>query len=211
MRKRPIKGKVFCIGLNKTGTTSWTQAMSDMGYMLGNERAAEVFFDDWVRNDYSRILHFCSSGEAFQDIPFSLSGIYRELYKAFPDGKFILTVRDSAEQWYRSVTRFHAKAWSPGGNCPPTPMDLKRTVYIYRGWPARFCRKVFKTSAEDPYNYESLLKFYERHLEDVTDYFSNKPGSFLMINVAEAGALKKMCGFIGVSYSGGEFPWRNRT
>ena len=54
MRGRIQREKIFCIGLNKTGTTSWTQAMKNLGYLVGNERAGEVLFDDWVKKNYNR-------------------------------------------------------------------------------------------------------------------------------------------------------------
>lgn len=210
MLARNSKKKVFCIGLNKTGTTSWAQAMNDLGYRVGNERAAEIFFDDWAQKKYSRILRFCNSAQAFQDVPVSLPGLYVKLHQRFPESRFVLTIRDSAQQWYRSVTRFHAKIWSEEGHCPPTRRDLENAVYIYKGWPAAFCRQVFQTPPEDPYNRDILLKFYRDHAECAGEYFSKYPESFLQINVAAPGALKKMCTFLGRPYAGGEFPWKNR-
>ena len=202
--------KVFCIGLNKTGTTSWSQAMMDLGYRVGNERAAEIFFDDWTQKTYSRILRFCYSARAFQDVPFSLPGMYVELHQRFPDSKFVLTIRDSAQQWYQSVIRFHAKIWSDDGHCPPTRRNLENADYIYKGWPAAFCREVFQTPPEDPYNRVVLLQFYKNHVASASAYFSTFPDAFLQLNIAQPGALKKMCGFLGRPYPGGEFPWKNR-
>jgi len=211
MRNRKDAGKVFCVGLNKTGTTSWTAAMADLGYVVGNERAAEILFDDWVEGNHSRIIKFCATGEVFQDVPFSLPGSFRVLDQAFPGSKFVLTVRDSAEQWYDSVTSFHAKIWSRTGRCPPSAMDLAEADYIYRGWPARFCREVFKTPTEAPYERSRLLEFYKGYNREVVEYFAERPERFLKVNVAKKGAFKKLCGFLGQPYSGGEFPWKNKT
>lgn len=211
MRRRSQKNKVFCIGLNKTGTTSWTQAMSDLGYLVGNERACEIYFDEWTKGNYAGILRLCSAGEAFQDVPFCLPGFYKLLHQKYPHAKFVLTVRDSAEQWYSSITRFHSKMWASDNHCPPTPDDIRNAFYIYRGWPAEFCRQVFQTPENDPYNRELLMTFYTNYNKDVAEYFFRYANSFLQINVAHPGALKKMCDFLGVEYSEGEFPWRNKT
>jgi hypothetical protein len=202
--------KIFCIGLNKTGTTSWAQAMTDLGYQVGNERAAEIFLDDWAQKKYSRILRFCDSAQAFQDVPFSLPGMYQILHRRFPDSRFVLTIRDSPQQWYRSMTRFHARAWSADGNCPPTRRDLENAQYIYKGWPAAFCLRVFQTPPDDPYNRDMLLTFYKGHAQSVCEYFSKYPGSLLQVNVGAPRALQKMCAFLGTPYAGGEFPWKNR-
>ena len=48
--------KVFCIGRNKTGTTSVERALQDMGYRLGNQRAGELLLEDWARRDFRRIV-----------------------------------------------------------------------------------------------------------------------------------------------------------
>jgi len=210
MLGRNGKTKVFCIGLNKTGTTSWAQAMVDLGYRVGNERAAEIFLDDWAQKKYFRILRFCDSAQAFQDVPFSLPGMYVKLHQRFPDSRFVLTIRESAQQWYQSVTRFHAKTWSDDSHCPPSRRDLENAQYIYKGWPAVFCRQVFQTPLEDPYNRDILLKFYRDHAKQAGAYFSNYPESFLQVNVGAPGALQKMCAFLGRPYAGGEFPWKNR-
>lgn len=211
MKKRPAKQKVFCVGLNKTGTTSWTAAMDDLGYLVCNERACEIYFDAWLAGSFGAITRLCDAGDAFQDIPFCLPNMPAHLHQTFPDAKFILTIRDSPAQWYQSVSRFHGKRWGGSGHCIPTPDDLKRSTYIYAGWPAKFCREVFQTSEDDPYNEERLLNFYVNYNRQVKDYFSAFSDSLLTINISHPGSLKKMCAFLDISYPGGEFPWKNKT
>ena len=48
------KPKIFCIGHNKTGTTSLTKAIKDLGFIVGNQREAELMFDDWLKRDFSK-------------------------------------------------------------------------------------------------------------------------------------------------------------
>ena len=92
------KQKVFCIGLQKTGTTSLQYALSKLGY-----RVAGVFsIDDLNHPDQmlERAISLVPQFDAFADNPW---GIYfKELDRAVPEAKFILTSRDP-ERWYASV------------------------------------------------------------------------------------------------------------
>lgn len=94
LRFRPIaKQKVFCIGRNKTGTTSLKKALSEFGYLIGDQRAAERLIDAYAIRDFGPIMSYCETAEAFQDVPFSWPYTYVVLDQAFPNSKFILTVR----------------------------------------------------------------------------------------------------------------------
>ena len=204
--------KVFCIGLNKTGTTSWAQAISELGYIVGSETEATMLFDHWVRGDFRQIIKYCEiGGQAFQDVPFSLPNTYRALDQAFPGSKFILTVRDSPEQWYDSLTGFHSKCFSKSRNIPPSPKDIEDSIYWRRGFIADFCRLVFRTPENDPYNRDLLLAFYHQYNEEIVRYFSGRPDDFLIINVAKQSCYRDMCEFLGLRGSADNFPWKNKT
>ncbi|MCH2143430.1 MAG: hypothetical protein MK077_10610 [Phycisphaerales bacterium] len=185
--------------------------MADLGYRVGNERAAEVFFDEWTTGDYSKIIRFCSSADAFQDIPFNLPGMFRVLHQRFPDARFVLTIRNSAEQWYQSICRFHTGKWSSAGQDPPTIQDLENANYIYPGWPAQYIQKVFGTPATDPYNKDLMISTYTDHIEEVMNYFAAYPGSLLILDISSLGAMRQLCNFLDQPYKGDEFPWKNKT
>ena len=212
MRRRvKVRNKVFCLGLNKTGTTSWAKAMRELGYVVGSEIKATMCFYDWVSGDYSNIIDYCrTDGEAFQDIPFSLPGTFLELDAAFPESKFILTTRGSAEQWYNSLIRFHGEHWSITGRFPPSPEDLARVIYLKKGFPADYCHNVFKTPISDPYNREILLEFYMNYNDEIEHYFKDRPGDLLVLNVAEPKAFNNLCEFLGLPLATDTFPWENK-
>src|SRR5207249_2275253 len=65
------KQKIFCIGRNKTGTQSLKKAMSDLGYITGNQRKAEKLIDYYKIRDFKPIIDFCKTAQFFQDVPFS--------------------------------------------------------------------------------------------------------------------------------------------
>lgn len=204
------KTKIFGIGANKTGTTSLKAAMKELGFVVGNQRTAELLFDDWAGRDFKRIIKYCHTAQFFQDVPFSLPDTYKVLDKNFPNSKFILTVRDTPEQWYKSLTSFHSKLWGKDGRIP-TKKDLQNATYIYKGRPWHTNRKVFMTPEDDPYNREILIDFYTSYISEVTQYFINRTNDLLILNVSQKKAYKKLADFVGKNTVREEFPWKNKT
>ena len=51
--------KLFCIGFNKTGTTSLAAALFSFGLRVGDQAQAELLLDDWARRDFRRIIAYC--------------------------------------------------------------------------------------------------------------------------------------------------------
>lgn len=86
--------KIFCIGRNKTGTTSLKTALSDLGYRIGNQHRAEQLITHYRDREWKPIVEYCYTADAFQDVPFSLPFTYVVMDRAFPGSKFILSVRD---------------------------------------------------------------------------------------------------------------------
>lgn len=201
--------KVFCIGLNKTGTTSVQAAYRRLGLVCGNQRKAQALLQPWAKRNFSPIIRFCRYAEAFQDSPFSFPFTYQALYQAFPTARFILTVRDSSEQWYESLTRFHSKKWSPGR--VPTKEDLQQAVNGYKGRPWEVNRLLFNTPESDPYNRDMLLQFYDWHFQSVIEFFKTCPDSLLVLNVKERDAFTRFCEFLGYAKTDEPFPWENQT
>lgn len=209
-RRAARAAKVFCIGLNKTGTTSIDSALRILGYRLGRQGKAEVLVQECLQGNYRRLERHCYSADAFQDMPFSLPGIYRFLDKAFPNAKFILTVRDSAAQWYRSLIRFHSKKWADGRRTP-TREDLQNAVYIYKGRPWEINRLLYETPEEEPYHRGTLISHYERHIADVREHFRDSPQKLIEINVSQTEDYFRLCEFLGRAPRASSFPWENAT
>lgn len=204
------KQKVFCIGLNKTGTTSLRAAMADLGYIIGNQYQAELLFKEWVKRDFRKIVKYFRTAQFFQDVPISYPYTFIAADQAFPKSKFILTVRDDPEQWYNSLINYHGKLFG-NGNIPPTAEDLKQANYVYKGFPYETMKKVLNVSDDDIYNKEILIENYLMHNNIVLDYFRYRESDLLVLNVAEKGAYQKLCAFLNKRCTNSEFPWKNKT
>jgi hypothetical protein len=203
-----LEPKVFCIGMNKTGTTSLEGALKQFGYKLGNQIEGELLLHEYGKRNFKTIIDFCHTAEAFQDVPFSLPFLFITLDQIFPNAKFILTIRDSTEQWYNSMVNFHSKIY--GGGKIPTEDDLKNAIYRYKGKPWDSNRILFNTPPGQPYHKPTLFAYYENHCYNVREYFRGK-SNLLVINVSEDESYLKLCSFLGKVPKGKNFPWLNKT
>jgi hypothetical protein len=193
---RTKRKKIFVIGSNKTGTTSLGAALKNLGFRLGNQLEAEMLLDDWARRDFRRLIRYCRSADAFQDIPFSLDYTFQAMDAAFPDSKFILSVRDDADQWYRSLTRFHAKR--RGLDRLPTAEELKADPYVWPGFMWHASQLLYGIDENNVWDEEIYKRFYLQHIETVQTYFKYRRNDLLDINLSEADAMQRLCEFLEV-------------
>ncbi|WP_310993577.1 sulfotransferase family protein [Aequorivita marina] len=201
--------KVFGVGRNKTGTTSLTAAMKELGYTPGIEDDGAKLLEEWAVRDFKKLIKYCHTGNFFQDVPFSLPYTYQAMDKAFPNSKFILTVRDSSDQWYNSVLKHVTRKSGKNGQLP-TKEDLKNSNPP-RGNRWRNNRLVAITPEDKLYDKDLLIKHYENYNKTVKDYFRHRPDDLLILNVAENGAYKKLCDFLGKETDKADFPWKNKN
>lgn len=208
----PPGTKIFIIGRNKTGTTSVAKALADMGFKVARQRPAELLLEDWHNGDFSRIIQFCqdSGAQVFGDIPFSLPGTYEALDRAFPGSKFILTMRDSPEQWYHSLKSFHTKLFGKEGKLGRE--ELMAADYVYKGWLWQVNQWVYRTPEEDPYDMNILTDHYIRYNESVMHYYRHRKKDLLVLNPAGMNANERLARFLGIRHTvKKELPWIHRT
>lgn len=203
------KEKVFCIGANKTGTTSLEKMLAGFGYKLGNQLNAEMLSVEYGKRNFEPIIKLCHTADAFQDAPFSFPYTYVVLDHYFPNAKFILSVRDSSDQWYNSMVNFHSKKYGKNGNVP-TEEDLKEAVYRYKGKPWETNRILFNTPPGEPYHKPTLVRYYENHNFNVREFFRMK-SNFIEVNISKQEDYKRLCAFLGKEPQGDNFPWENKT
>tara|TARA_R110001592_G_C13191467_1_gene752758 strand:- start:5721 stop:6410 length:690 start_codon:yes stop_codon:yes gene_type:complete len=204
------KSKIFCIGWNKTGTTSLQKEFHNLGFVVGQQVIAEQLMQRHFFNDNLQpILDFCKSAQVFQDVPFNRLKLLEHIDRAYPNSRFILTERDSPEQWYHSLIKFHAKLFGKNGQVP-TGDDLLSVDYIAPGFTAKVILSN-GTSLDDPYHKSTLINKYLHHNQAVKSYFKDRPDDLLVINLSEEGAYQKFIHFLGISSPHNDFPWENKT
>ena len=200
-------GKVFCVGLNKTGTTSLAAALRELGYRVADQPEAERLLPCWQRRDFAPIVAFAAGADAFQDIPFSLPFTYQALHAAYPEARFILSLRESAEAWYDSQMRFMVRLY---GRVPDAE-DLRGTRYGYPGFMYEAKRAQLPELGDDAlFDRTSHLEFYERHRRNVLQYFGDSP-RFLVLNPAWPDSYARLCRFLDRPPQRERMPHLNRS
>ncbi len=183
--------RVFCLGMFKTGTTSFGEAMTLLGYraqfhfmpVLDNlsgyfdlDPAQFVPFEDRIRRTADQF-------EALADAPWLY--LYRELDRWYPNSLFVLTLRPDAE----TVARSDRAAWARHG--------------LMSRWLAE---------VGEPPTLAMFIERYERHNENVRDYFRDKPHQLLQVCwESEARPWQRLCEFVGLEVPAVPFPHANRA
>ena len=204
------KKKVFCIGMNKTGTTSLQTLLSDHGYKIGIQNEGEMLLKDFENLENGTIKKYFSQCDAYQDVPSSIPSFYKRLDNIFPDSKFILTIRDNPEIWYESLTNFHTKIFS-SNHCLPTVSELENSDYCYKGWILDFMKLIFNHPTIPLYDKPQYTRIYLNHITDVKEYFSSKPNQLLVLNLSESHSLEKVSNFLQMKLlKNYKMPWLNK-
>ena len=202
------KMKIFCIGYNKTGTTSLSRIMSNNNISVAPQTPFEYNLESYFYGNYDTFTNMIKEDyydiTFFQDVPFSLPNMYKFLDKEFPNSKFILTVRDNEDEWYDSLIRFYKKCFINFQN--PYKID----GYIYKGILFKVLTKVWGAPKYDPYNKQILKESYLRHNQEVENYFKNTD-KLLKINLKDKDLIEKIESFLEFKFKNKNIPHLNKS
>jgi hypothetical protein len=156
----PLPTRIFGIGMHKTGTTSLHKAFQILGFdsfHWGTGEAPRI----WQEMNALGRSNTLEQWYAFSDLPFPL--LYKQLDKAYPGSKFILTTRNTRD-WLRSVE----KLWDARYN----PTRWMWDVYPFSNHihTALYGRKDFDAAV--------FAERYQRHNAEVIEYFGDRQDPF---------------------------------
>jgi sugar O-acyltransferase (sialic acid O-acetyltransferase NeuD family) len=200
--------KIFCIGFNKTGTTSLTSFFRDNGFSVAPETPFELELDSYLTGDLDSISEKIKTDfkdyDFFQDVPFSFPELYKHLSEKFPEAKFILSVRDDEKQWYNSLISYHTKLFGNLDN----PSEI---FYLKDNWLFSLLTQVYKAPPSNPYDFTSLTQTYLKHNQDARDFFRNTPEKFLEINIKDNDLVEKLENFLNLKFKKKQIPHLNKS
>ncbi|MBR9776534.1 MAG: hypothetical protein GYB55_16545 [Cytophagales bacterium] len=204
------KPKIFCIGFNKTGTTSLKSLFTDLGFIIGEQRIGELLINELPKGEYRGLINYIKTAQFFQDYPFSAPGIFKVLDKLYPDARFILTERNSPEEWYHSLLRFHSQQFNEGKF--PTIKSLKESKYVYNGWIWEFLCKVYDFEEGGIlYDKEKLINLYLNHNASVKYHFKDRQNKLLVLNLQKETGVSDFNQFFQFERKIESFPWENKS
>ena len=126
------------------------------------------------------IQNYVNKFDALTDL-WSVTDItYKELYDLYPNALYILTIRDP-DAWLKS-TKYYKKLASIS-NLVPGYEEMQKKIKL-------ISKPYFKT-----FNTK------------VVEFFKNKPGKLLIMNISQGDGWDKLCKFLEISYDENEpFP-----
>lgn len=179
------KRKVFCIGFQKTGTSSMRDALEQLGYRVTGVFGRQTPLTELRETFVATGLEIADQYDAVEDMPWPL--MFRELDAQFPGSKFILTLRET-DRWYKSIADHFG----------PNPYHIQQLTY--------------GDDAPAPVGHESRYReVYERHNREVLDYFADRPQDLLIMRLEQGDGWDKLGAFLGETVPGGPFVRTNSS
>jgi len=196
--------KVFGIGFHKTGTSTLHSMLKTLGYKVCPPNKGYRHIKFWHSGDYGPIIKLASKYNGFQDSPWCHPDMYKVLERAFPESKFILTIREP-EDWFVSFYKNYSRLCHPTGK-----FNYKK----YAKWDGRmYYDKIFGFI---PNHYDDLLKnkydiinVYSGYNESVKNYFSKD--KLLVINWQAGDGWRDICIFLNKDIITGPIPWVKKS
>lgn len=195
--------KIFCVGLNKTATSSLEVAYKVLGYQ--KIYSPTLIFKKNNYNDYSKIINsgfdknykilfeLIDYYDCFKDRPFNTNEIYKTIDRYYLNSKFILTIRNE-ESWWNSVEKWLSYR-----------MKLHHSTEEKRKMKIELYKKHFET---DVFSKKTFIDYYRKYNDNVQNYFHNNP-NFLVMNITEGDGWNKLCPFLNLDIPNESFPRSN--
>jgi hypothetical protein len=190
---KALPTRIFGIGLHKTATTSLHEALKLLGFdsFHWGTGEAPLIWQEMNALGRSKTLE---QWYALSDLPIPL--LYRQLDKAYPGSKFILTVRNESD-WVRSVERMWDARYNP-------------TRWVWDVYPfsnhihtVLYGQKDFDTAV--------FLARYRRHNQEVYEYFRHRPADLLVMHMDLGAGWEELCDFLGKPEPAVPYPMSGAT
>ena len=175
--------KIFGIGMMKTGTSTLSACLTELGYH--HAPYTPKLLRQIKQNDYAQVPLHIAQYDSFDDHPWP--SVYPWLDENYPDSKFILTTRKDSETWYRSISQ-HAKRRGP--------TIERKLVYGY---------------AMPQWDKASHIAQYEAHNEAVQAYFADWPDKLLVLCWENGDGWGELCRFLGHEVAKRPLPHANAS
>jgi len=191
-------GRIFGIGLSRTGTTSLTAALEQLGF-----RALHFPADEPSRR---KVAEFIDAGgpslrlpvldrvDALTDTP--VCATFDGLDAAYRGSLFVLTVREK-ESWLESCERYWTTALEPFMREHP---DDPWTLYVQA-----LGRKLYGGADFDRSRFSAA---YDRYHERVAEHFRARSRDLLKLEICAGAGWEPLCRFLGLPTPGVAFPWQ---
>lgn len=199
-KKSQWKGEqpIFCISMQKTGTTSIGDFFEYFGYPVVRSDVAHLrnWNQYWYEGNSEQIFKdpVFKNHQVFEDAPFWAKDFHQILYHKFPKAHFILFTRD-ANAWFESLVhhgqndilgdkRFHAVNYDQAKAIEDVNYKIQEHRSHYTQFYTRRNQEIidfftsnsahfFHTTLEDPQKWEKLAQFMELEIPQGFEIHAN--------------------------------------
>ncbi len=149
--------KVFCIGYQKTGTTSVGKSFEMLG--LRNTSFNRRMWKYYQKKKYDKILKFTAKFDSTDDLPWFKEDMIPIIDKTFPNSKFVYMIRED-EAWKKSYYNWRYKIF---GRYPDLEKAFKgyknHQDYVLNYFQNRSQKKFINLDITDPKGFKKLAQF----------------------------------------------------
>ena len=189
---RPNDGKVFGIGLSRTGTVSLNIALRGLGFNVVHYPTDSVTYRELTSGQYR--LTILEHHAGITDIV--VAPFYPQLDRVYPSSRFILTTREESS-WLESMEEHWRNRSVLGAHL--------------NGDPRVEAMRFFRAAVYGTYEFSRERMSYVKrlHEQNVLRYFQDRTDSLLVLNIAEGDEWDKLAPFLGVPSPNIPFPIAN--
>jgi hypothetical protein len=176
--------KIFCIGLNKTGTSTLGRCLDLLGFK--HTSFSLSLLEQVATLNYGQLYTTISKYDSFSDWPYPL--VFKHLDQVYPGSRFLLTLRSTPEIWLDSLASHALRT---------DPIMGSRARSLAYGYPY------------PQLNPQAHLSMYNHHLQEVRSYFFGRPDDLLEICWEQGSSFDDLCIFLGCESSNASLPHSN--
>jgi len=164
--------RVFIIGLPRTGTTSICAAMLDLGFKVAHTAYTQKTFDN---------------AQVIADTPIFCD--FKQLDRFYPGSKFIYLSRQS-QHWLPSIKQLLQRMYVNVSRA-----DGGFNTIIKRCYKDTFSPFTLDNIQENDF----LLNCYQRHNQDIHQYFAKRSHDLLTIDISEPTSYAQLLSFLSLN------------
>ena len=185
-----VDNKIFGLGLSRTGTRSLADALNKLGI-----RTVHFPHDLTTQRELFSGEGGLTILKCYQGVVDGIAPFYSQLDRAYPDSKFILTIREKGA-WLRSA-QIHFNWVSE---------QLPNFGSRFQEFARLLTERIYGSAN---FNRVGFLEAYERHARDVLSYFNERPGQLLVMDITGGDGWAELCPFVGLPMPLQPFPYVN--